>query len=151
MQKYSGWPTLQHGHWGTGLVFCTVYLWLGHSSLGHRSGKFQNRSKGSSWMTYNPKVAWVAHGSTRHSTDSSLGIMGGMVSWTSDCPTLSEYVVTVLACISVTLSYGRACLLTKIWFIKLLYDNLHLPPGGNSPIVLPDIEPLFLLVRSGVL
>lgn len=58
-------------------------------------------------MTYNPKVAWVAHGSTRHSTDSSLGIMGGMVSWTSDCPTLSEYVVTVLACISVTLSYGR--------------------------------------------
>lgn len=59
-------------------------------------------------MTYNLKVAWAAHGSsTRHSTDSSLGIMGGMVSWTSDCPTLSEYVVTVLACISVTLSYRR--------------------------------------------
>lgn len=99
-----------HCNMGTGaqvLFFCAVYLWLGHSSLRHRSGKFQNRSKGSSWMTYNLKVAWAAHGSTRHSTDSSLGIMGGMVSWTSDCPTLSEYVVTVLACISVTLSYRR--------------------------------------------
>lgn len=57
-------------------------------------------------MTYNPKVAWAACGSTKHSTDSSLGIMVGVVSWISDCPTPSEYVVALLACISVNLSYG---------------------------------------------
>lgn len=71
-------------------------------------------------MTYNPKVAWAAHLSTEHSTDSSLGIiMVGMVFWISDCPTPSEYVVALLACISVNL-WGRQCLLTKIWFIELL-------------------------------
>lgn len=53
-------------------------------------------------MTY--KVTCAACGSTKHSTDSSLGIMVGIVSWNSVQPLVNLF--AVLAYISITLSYG---------------------------------------------